>query len=109
VTFSVGELRGLEYFVRVADSILPHHHPSRLQLPVLLARVQREIGISRERNETDCGDEQLDESHDDYIGTAEAAAVMGCTQRRVQQKIFRGELNAEIISSRYLLRRKDIA
>jgi hypothetical protein len=107
--FSVCELRGLEYFVRVADSVLPRHHPGRLQLPVLLARVQREIGISRERNETDCGEEQLDGSNDDCIGTAEAAAVMGLTQRRVQQKIAGGELNAEIISGRYVLRRKDIA
>ena len=43
------------------------------------------------------------------IGTAEAATVMGCTQRRVQQKIAGGQLNAEIISGRYVLRRKDIA
>ena len=107
--FSIGELRGLEYFVRVADSILPHHHPSRLQLPVLLARVQAQLSTSRERNETGCGMEQLDESDDDYIGTAEAATVMGCTQRRVQQKIAGGQLNAEIISGRYVLRRKDIA
>jgi hypothetical protein len=106
---SVGELRVLEYFVRVADSVLPHHHPSRLQLPVLLDRVQAELGISRERNEIDCAVGQLDESADEYIGTAEAAATMGCTQRRVQQKIASGELNAEIISGRYVLRRKDIA
>ena len=78
---SVGELRVLEYFVRVADSVLPHHHPSRLQLPVLLDRVQAELGISRERNEIDCAVGQLDESADEYIGTAEAAATMGCTQR----------------------------
>jgi excisionase family DNA binding protein len=107
MSFSLSELRGLHYCVRVADSVLPQDHPSREHLPVLLGRVETEI--SRTRNESDCLDGQLKQDKTDRIGTAEAAQIIGCTQRRVQQKIAAGEISAEKVSGHYVLRRKDIA
>jgi len=50
----------------------------------------------------------LEQQHD-RIGTAEAAATLGLSQRRVQQKIRRGEIPAEIVGRSYVLRRQDIA
>jgi hypothetical protein len=107
VTFSLGELYRLHYFVRVADSVIPPNHPSREHVPVMLERVECEISISRERNENSCGDGELEP--DDRVGTAEAASIMAVTQRRVQQKIRSGELRAEKISRTYFLNRRDIA
>lgn len=107
MTFSLSELRGLHYFVRVADSVLPQHHPSREHLPVLLGRVEEAISLTR--NESDCLDEQLKQDDTNRIGTAEAAIALHLSQRRVQQMIKTGEIPAEIIGGRYLLRKGDIA
>ena len=73
-----------------------------------LGRLEAEISISRERNEIPSGDGELEQQHD-RIGTAEAAATLGLSQRRVQQKIRRGEIPAEIVGRSYVLRRQDIA
>jgi excisionase family DNA binding protein len=107
MTFSLAELQGLHYCVRVADSVLPQDHPSREHLPVLLGRVEEAISLTR--NESDCDQPELMSYDTDRIGTAEAAQIIGCTQRRVQQKIAAGEISAEKIRGHYVLRRKDIA
>ena len=107
MTFSAGELRVLHYFVRVADSVLPPNHPSRKHLPLMLERVETEISISRERNESDSLSGELES--EDMIGTAEAASIMALTQRRVQQRSKSGELRAEKIGRTYFLNRRDIA
>jgi excisionase family DNA binding protein len=105
--FFAAELRVLHYYVRVADSVLPPEHESRRHLPSLLERVESEISASRRRSETDTDSGEL-ETHD-RIGTAEAAQILRCTQRRVQQRIRNGSLRAEIIGRSYFLNRKDIA
>jgi excisionase family DNA binding protein len=93
--------------VDIADSVLKFDDPRRRWLPALAELLEAQIGISRERSESCSDGGQLE--RDDRIGTAEVASILGCTQRRVQQKIKSGELTAEIIGRNYVLKRRDIA
>jgi excisionase family DNA binding protein len=105
--WTTAELRVLHYFVRVADSVLPTDHASRCHLPSLLERILEGISISRERSDTDTADEES-EPHD-KVGTAYAAELLGCTQRRIQQRIKAGDIPAETVGRIYLINRRDIA
>lgn len=107
MTFSIAELRILEYFVRVADSVLPQNNSSRPHLPLIIDRISTELRVSRERNETSTDVGELDKRY--LLSTAQAAKELGCSQRRVQQRIKRGELPATQVGRDYFIDRRDIA
>jgi excisionase family DNA binding protein len=105
--FLAAELRVLHYYVRVADSVLPPDHESRRHLPALSERIMDNISVSLTRNETGAGSGES-ETHE-TVGTAAAAQLLGCTQRRIQQRIKTGEIPAKIVGRTYVIERKDLA
>lgn len=68
-------------------------------LPTLYARLDAEVRVSRARHEIGC---QLRELEDEWIGTAEAAAILGWSQRRVQRRAT--DLGGQVVSGRWLFR-----
>lgn len=106
--FSVAELHMLRYLIAVAQQVIPLTHESRRVADHMVPRVAAELSAARERSETGCDKTGLD--HDDeIISTAEAAQIIGCSQRRVQQRIAAGDLVADRIGRTYFLHRRDIA
>ena len=89
---SAGELRLLAWFVRVARQILPADHPAAKQTGVMLRRLDAHLDVARERNPRTAPGGQL--SHGNALSTREVAALLGVTQRRVQQRIAAGEIPA---------------
>ena len=105
--FNVPELRWLHYSTAVAAQVLTRDGHSSAALAVaMLERINTVIAVSRERNESDCAAPELD--RDEIVGTAEAAQIMGCSQRRVQQRIAAGDLDAEQIGRTYYLNRREV-
>lgn len=105
--FTDAELRALRYLVAVAGQVIPSGHPSRPHAETMRARVDAELAIARERSETDCLAAGLE--RDEIVSTAQAARILGCSQRRIQQRIACGELAAELVGRTYYLHRRDIA
>lgn len=72
-----GILYGLGHFIRDRD------RSGRGVPPETRAGLQWLLTMSSARHEDDCDETQLDD--DDLIGTAEAAALLGLSQRQVQR------------------------
>ena len=104
--FTAAELESLRYLVSVAAQFIPANHSSRPHAQTMAARVRDELAVSRERSESDCAAPELD--RDQIVGTSEAARVLGCSQRRVQQRIAAGDLAAELVGRTYLLRKVNL-
>lgn len=105
--FSPEELRWLHYSTAVAVQVLTRDgHPSAPIPAAMLDRIKAEIAAARERNESASGTEQLERG--EIVSTAEAARILGCSQRRIQQRIAAGDLTAERVGRTYYLRRMDI-
>lgn len=105
--FSPQELRWIHYSTAVAAQVLTRDgHPSAPIPAAMLDRISAEIAAARERNETDCAAPGLD--REQIISTAQAARILGCSQRRVQQRIAAGDLTAERVGRTYYLNRRDI-
>ena len=104
--FTAAELRVLRYVCTVAAQVIPPNHPSRTQAQSIAARVDAELDaeltVSLERNETDCAAPEL--NRDEYVGSAEAARLLGCSQRRVQQRAAAGELPAVLVGRSYAIK-----
>ena len=100
--FTAAELRVLRYVCTVAAQVIPPNHPSRTQAQSIAARVDAELTVSLERNETDCAAPEL--NRDEYVGSAEAARLLGCSQRRVQQRAAAGELPAVLVGRSYAIK-----
>lgn len=101
--FNEAELRLLAYVCAIAAQVIPANHPSRTQARTIAVRVETEI--SRRRNhgsETACTPPEL--NRDEYVGTAEAARLLGCSQRRVQQRAAAGELPAVLVGRSYAIK-----
>jgi hypothetical protein len=81
VRADVATLRLLRYCVCVTDSVLRPGDPTRDMLPDVLDWLDAQI--SRARNDSDDPLPELNPT--DLIGSAAAAAILGITQRRVQQ------------------------
>ena len=104
--FTPEELDWIRFCANCAAQMIPPGHRSQFIPPAVLDRVNTVIAVSRERNESDCAAPELD--RDEIVGTAEAAQIMGCSQRRVQQRIAAGDLAAELVGRNYLLRRVNL-
>ena len=104
--FTAAELESLRYLVAVAAQFIPANHSSRPHAQTMAARVRDELAVSRERSESDCAAPELE--CEQIIGTAEAARIVGCSQRRVQQRITAGDLAAERVGRTYYIRRSDL-
>lgn len=105
--FTAQELRWIHYSTAVAAQVLTRDgHPSAPIPAAMLDRINAEITAARERNEPRSATEQLE--RDEIISTAEAARIIGCSQRRVQQRIAAGDLTAERVGRTYYLNRRDI-
>lgn len=108
--FTRPELTTLLACARLVDAMRkPPEHPFNAVLPPLLDKLTSEISPTRRDSNADERELKADNDDRDRIGTAAAAKLLNCTQRRVQQKIESGELQAEKVSGRYILNRKDIA
>ena len=104
--FTPADLRLLRYLVAVARQCIPPNHASAPHAATRFARVDAELAVSRRRSESDCATPHLENG--DYVGTAEAARLLGCSQRRVQQRIAAGELTAVLVGRTYCVNRRDI-
>jgi excisionase family DNA binding protein len=98
---STGELRLLAWFVRVARQILPADHPAAKQTGVMLRRLDAHLGVARERNPKTALNGKW--KHGTTISTSEAAALLGVTPRRVQQRIAAGEIPARRVGRTYII------
>ncbi|BBU23279.1 hypothetical protein [Mycobacterium xenopi] len=101
---TAAELKACHYCARVVDAVTAPDHPIRRWLPALLERLQTELSTSRSRNGNVAAAEQLDMT--ELIGTAQAAAILGRTQRRVQQ--IAADLDGQTVDGRLLFRRSDV-
>ena len=104
--FTPEELDWIRFCANCAAQMIPPGHRSQFIPPAVLDRVNTALAVSRERNEPDCAASQL--NRDEIVGTAEAARIMGCSQRRVQQHIAAGDLDAERIGRTYLIKRREV-
>ena len=104
--FTRAELRLLAYFVRVSEQFIPRNHDSYRHIAAMLARIDQTCGCSLERTSQQCGVGEL--KADNRIGTREAARLIGCTTRAVQQRIRRGTLRADRIGRTYLIDPEDL-
>ena len=107
--FDADDLPTLRYLVAVAVQCIPANHTSAPHAAAMLARVDTALAASRRRNHTSensCTRTQLE--RDQYVGTAEAARLLGCSQRRVQQRARSGGLTAELVGRTYLIHRRDL-
>lgn len=110
MSFTPAELHRLNYIVQLAETTIAPGRPTAKHLPDLRARIEAELAtVSSTRNRTCCSAGQLEVTTENLINSAEAANMLGCSQRRIQQRIRNGELQAVTVSGRYLLHRKDIA
>ena len=98
---SAGELRLLAWFVRVARQILPADHPAAKQTGVMLRRLDAHLGVARERNPETPRNGEL--KHGTTMSTREAAALLGVSQRRVQQRIAAGEIPARRVGRTWII------
>lgn len=103
--FSAAELRLLGWFVKVAEQVIPAGHPSRPHIATMLDRLT--CAVSFERNPEQAGTRESNQYN--RIGTSEAAQILGCTQRRVQQRIAAGQLPAHRIGRTYFIDRNVIS
>jgi excisionase family DNA binding protein len=98
---SPGELRLLAWFVRVARQILPADHPAAKHTGTMLRRLDARLGVARERNPGTPRNGHL--NHGTTMSTREAAALLGVSQRRVQQRIAAGEIPASRVGRTYII------
>lgn len=97
--FTAAELRLLGWFVRVAEQVIPAGHPSRPHIAGMLDRLA--CTVSSERNSDQAGTRESNQHN--TITTREAARLLGCTQRRIQQRCAAGELPAHRIGRAYFI------
>jgi excisionase family DNA binding protein len=98
---SAGELRLLAWFVRVARQILPADHPAAKHTGTMLRRLDAHLSVARERNPGTAPGGEL--SYGTALSTREVAALLGVTQRRVQQRIAAGEIPARRVGRTYVI------
>lgn len=108
--FSESDLHRLHYVAQWAENTLPADRPTRRHLPELRTRIKQALeDLARARNQTPCGTGELNMEVTELIGTAEAAKILGCSQRRIQQRIKSGHLDATVIAAGvYLIRKQDL-
>jgi hypothetical protein len=104
MTLPVDALKALRYCVKVTDSVLRPDDPFRRFVPPLLEDLDTGISTSRSRSENDSARGQLGEK--EMIGTREAATILSCTQRRVQQ--IAASLDGERVGNTWLFARADV-
>ena len=95
------ELRLLVYFVQVARQVIPKNHPAAKHTATMLRRLDARIGVARERNPETPSNGKL--KHGTTISTSEAAALLGISQRRVQQRIAAGEIPARRVGRTFII------
>lgn len=109
MTFAEDELHRLLFAVHVAEAKISPDMPTAKYLPALRAHIKAELcAIARTRNHCLRSRGKLVDTTE-FVGTAEAAKIFGCSQRRIQQRIQRGDFEAIIVAGRYLIRREEIA
>lgn len=107
MTFSEPELHRLNYAVQVAEAATAPGNPVAKHLLDLRVRVEQELeDLSRRRNESLCSTGELD--RDELVGTADAARILGISQRRIQQLIRDGDLEATVVNGTFVIRQKDL-
>lgn len=102
--FTAAEVRLLVWFVRVAEQVVPTGHPSRPHIATMLERLT--CAISLERNPEQVSARESNQHN--AITTREAARLLGCTQRRIQQRIAAGQLPAHRVGRAYFIDRNAI-
>jgi excisionase family DNA binding protein len=98
---SPGELRLLAWFVRVARQMIPADHPAAKHTGTILRRLDARLGVARERNPETPRNGKM--KHGTTMSTREAAALLGVSQRRVQQRIAAGEIPARRVGRTYII------
>ncbi|MDT5348324.1 MAG: hypothetical protein QOH91_1611 [Mycobacterium sp.] len=74
--------------------------PVGLWLVKLIRRLELEVAVSSSRHEWGCVDSESE--HEDWIGTAEAARLLGWHQRQVQRRA--ADLNGRKVSGKLVFR-----
>jgi hypothetical protein len=74
--------------------------PVGLWLVKLIRRLELEVAVSSSRHEWDCVDSESE--HDDWIGTADAARLLGWHPRQVQRR--HADLNGRKVSGKLVFR-----